>query len=641
VTVELNDAATPPHETDRQRALSLPPQEIEWADRVAIVSAEGSVTYQHLHAMAEAVARQVQTYQLGPDDPVGICAKRRPLLVAAILGILKAGAAYVPLDPEHPRARIDQCLRDCKARLVLVDDEETKSLLPDFAGEVLLLSAIDFEERRGISATSRWRAVSLSAQGSSLAYIMHTSGSTNQPKGVMVTREAVSRLLDAISERCRFQRGDVMLAVTTVSFDISVVELFLPLMVGARIVLADGEDVKDGRRLHRLIRDEAVTVMQATPAGFGLLCASGWTNDEKIRVLCGGDVLSADLAKRFTANSTFVLNLYGPTETTIWSMAQRIRAEDSVVSIGRPIGCNRTYLLNDVLAPVPVGGLGEIYIGGPSVARGYLGAPGLTAARFVPDPIGEPGSRLYRTGDFGRVLASGILEFRGRRDGLVKVRGHRVECGEIELALRRHPCVADAAVQSATDDQSVQLVAYLELSDACTAATLRQHLLELLPSYMVPSRFRRLATLPRTANGKLDRGALARSSWQDLAAPADTAEERPSDPVLDAIVEALRQVLGVTAVSVDDNFFELGAHSLAMAETHRRLMTRLGADFELSLMFRYPTPRSLAERLRRGAETPDEGVKEVREAAERQSLSAREHRLRVAGRRTREVDDGS
>lgn len=641
-TVELNDSRMPWPAARETPSFSLPAESDGMDDRIAIVSAQGALSYARLRAITRAIAERVRSQKLEVGAPVGICAARSPVLLAAILGILEAGAAYVPLDPEHPRARIERCLSECGARLLFVDDEPSQALWTAFTGTVVPLSRLGLGPASLAATGSPLAQPNPSPPAGALAYIMHTSGSTNQPKGVMVTRRAVYDLLGAVRERANFRQDDVMLAVTTVSFDISVVELLMPLMAGARVVLADGAEVKDGRRLRRLLSDAQVTVMQATPAGFALLCASGWNNEEKIRVLCGGEALSADLAKRL-AESPFVLNLYGPTETTIWSTAQRIRADDRVISIGRPLADNRTYLLNDALTPVPIGGIGELYIGGSSVSRGYLAAPALTATRFVPDPFGETGDRLYRTGDFARLLASGVIEFRGRRDGLVKVRGHRVECSEIELALRRHPSVADAAVQAATDHegQSLQLVAYVELTAACDAAALREHLLQLLPSYIVPSRFRSLAALPRTANGKLDRAALARAPWQDLAAPVETADRHESDPLLDALLDVLCQVLGLSGIRADDNFFDLGAHSLAMAEVHRRLMARIETDFELGLMFRYPTPRLLATRLGRGTEERDEEVDEARERAERQRLSAGEHRLRIAKLRTEEAGNGS
>jgi amino acid adenylation domain-containing protein len=421
------------------------------------------------------------------------------------------------------------------------------------------------------------------AGGDNLAYVIYTSGSTGRPKGVQVPHQAIVNFLHAIAPVARVAAGDTLGAITTLSFDIAGLELFLPLTQGATVFVISREDATDGVRLMEALAAAHVSALQATPATWRLLIKAGWT-DPRMKMLCGGEALPRDLAEDLLAAGGELWNLYGPTETTIWSTVERVVAADRI-TIGRPIANTQAYVLDKQLNPVPSGVLGELYLAGHGVARGYRHRADLTAERFVPNPFGEPGSRMYRTGDVVRMMSDGRIDFVGRTDHQLKVRGFRVEPGEIEAALTAHPAVADAVVvASELDRGDRRLVAYLTChpGDSLTSSELRRLVRSSLPEYMVPSFFVTLDRLPRTPNGKVDRRALPPpfngSGVERHRLGPSTATER-------AIADIWQRVLHVPTVSAEDNFFDIGGHSLLSMRVVAEIARVLGHQVNPGSMF--------------------------------------------------------
>ncbi|MGW2332217.1 non-ribosomal peptide synthetase, partial [Streptomyces sp. NPDC001700] len=427
--------------------------------------------------------------------------------------------------------------------------------------------------------------------GEGAAYVLYTSGSTGRPKGVVVSRAALANLVTDMRARIPLSADDRLLAVTTVGFDIAGLELFAPLISGACVVLATPGLVHDPAALRETLRSERVTVMQATPSLWRAVADEAGDALRGVRVLVGGEALPTDLAGRLTASAASVLNVYGPTETTIWSTAAEVTGEGAV-SIGRPLSRTRVYVLDGHLQPVPAGVPGELYIAGAGVARGYLKRPGLTGERFVADPYGPAGSRMYRTGDVVRWNGAGHLEYLRRADDQVKVRGFRIELGEVESALAGHPDVVRAAVAVRED----RLVAYLVSGGAeVSEARLRDHLAQSLPAYMVPSLFVELDALPLTANGKLDRKALP-----DPEFPATGTGRAPRTPQEEVLAALFADILGLEQVGIDDSFFDLGGDSIRSLQLVSQAI-RDGVVFTVKDVFEQRTVVGLASIAKAGA----------------------------------------
>ncbi|WP_033821700.1 amino acid adenylation domain-containing protein, partial [Kitasatospora sp. MBT63] len=466
-------------------------------DAVAVTAADETLDHRTLAARSTALAATLRARGIGPGSLVAVHLERTARLPVALLAVLRTGAAYLPLDPAHPAARLAFLLADSGADLLLTDRRPPAELLD--VAPVLLVPDTDPATPLAAPPTGR-------PGPGDTAYVLYTSGSTGRPKGVAVGHRALANLLGSFAERLGSGPGHVWLGLTSLSFDIAAMELFLPLATGGRLVLAPDGLAVDGPGLLRLIAAEGVTHAQATPSGWRVLLAAG-PGRTGLTALAGGEALPLPLARELRAAVARLFNVYGPTETTIWSTCAEIPAEPQRIGIGRPIANTRAYVVDGRLRPVPVGLPGELLLGGDGLALGYLGRPALTADRFVPDPFGPPGSRLYRTGDLAAWDGEGALDYLGRLDQQVKIRGHRIEPGEIESALLEHPQVAEAAVTvHHGPDGEPRLAAHLV--GAADPAALREHLLRMLPAAMVPRHFTTLDRLPLTPNGKLDRRAL-------------------------------------------------------------------------------------------------------------------------------------
>jgi amino acid adenylation domain-containing protein len=565
--------------------------------RTAVVFGARSLNYRELDRRANGLARRLRSLGVGPEVRVGVALERSLEMVVGLLAVLKAGGAYVPLDPSYPAERLAFMLEDSGAAVVLTQ-ASVRSSLPDFNGEWLLLRSAAAGEAK-LARPPRGGVAAGNA-----AYVIYTSGSTGRPKGVQVPHGALSNFLAAMAEVPGLGPEDTLLAVTSLSFDIAGLELYLPLMAGGRVVVTSREEASDGRRLQELIAGCGATVLQATPATWRLLLESGWQGGEGLKALCGGEALPPSLAASLLERVGSLWNVYGPTETTVWSTVEEVRVAEAV-SIGRPVDNTAAYVVDHRLDPLPVGSPGELYLGGAGLARGYLGRPELTAERFVPDPFGAAGSRLYRTGDLARYRADGRLECLGRVDHQVKVRGFRIELGEIEAALGRHAEVAAAAVVAGEEPSGdLRLVAYVVPRRPVTGFEneLRAWARRILPDYMVPSAWVQLAALPLTPNGKVDRKALpAPESW----APAGERYVAPAGPVEELVAAVWAQVLHAERIGAEDNFFDRGGHSLLATQVMSRLHAALGVELPLRRLFETPTVRGLAraaEQARLGGE---------------------------------------
>ncbi|HEY2850501.1 MAG TPA: amino acid adenylation domain-containing protein [Gemmatimonadaceae bacterium] len=561
--------------------------------RIAVRCGSTAMTYAELAARTAGIAQALRERGVGRGDRIGVCLERSCDLLVALLGILDTGAAYVPLDPAYPAPRLKFIAED--AQLSLLVSTESLADWCGLARERQLLLDADQWETSGASVPSA------AASGEDPAYLIYTSGSTGVPKGVVVRHGAVANLVAAMTEAPGIAADDILLAVTTVSFDIAVLELFVPLCVGATVIIASGDEAKDGDAIRLLLERHAVTMMQATPVTWRLLLEARWKGRSPFKALVGGESLPQKLADDLLARGVELWNMYGPTETTVWSTCGRIRDRPAAITIGRPIANTVVRVLDARRRLCPTGVPGELYIGGAGLARGYWNRPELTAERFISDPEGGSGDRLYRTGDCVRLMADGRLEHLGRLDDQVKLRGFRIELHEVEANILRHPDVRDAAAAIRTDAHGdAHLAAYLvverddaEHTTAKVVSGLRAHLRAELPEFLVPTRYVVLDALPRTANGKLDRRALPDPAPD---APVDArAAAAPRTATEALVLEIFRDVLHRSSVGPDDNFFEIGGDSLMAARLMLRLRAASGCNVPLGLLFERQTAARLAE----------------------------------------------
>ncbi|MGB7891209.1 MAG: amino acid adenylation domain-containing protein, partial [Microcoleus sp.] len=579
-------------------------------DAIAVVFENEYLTYRELNKKANNLASYLQKIGVNPEVFVGIYVERSLEMMVGLLGILKAGGAYVPLDPAYPPERLGFMLEDAKIS-VLLTQKKLLETLPKNSASLVFLDA----DGEGISSCDE-PVVGLQ-NSSNLAYVIYTSGSTGKPKGVQISHASVVNFLSSMRQQLAIADRDVWLAVTSLSFDIAALELFLPITIGSRVVVASREVASNGEKLLETLTNSGATIMQATPASWKMLLAAGWQGNNQLKILCGGEALPRQLANQLLLRGAAVWNLYGPTETTIWSTLYQVDRKDESVSIGRPIANTQIFILDPYLMPVPVGVFGELHIGGAGLSRGYLNRPELTAEKFIPNPFAEDpihasfilnssseilSERLYKTGDLARYLPDGNIEFMGRSDHQVKVRGFRIELGEIEAVLSQYPAVREAIALVREDNPGdKRLVAYivanseLKTQDSELINHLRVFLKQKLPQYMMPSAFVLLEAMPLTPNGKIDRRSLRAPDTNTAEFESNFTEPRTPDEQL--IAEIWAKVLGLERVGIHDNFFELGGHSLLATQAISRLREAFQIEVPLRSLFESPTVATVTESL--------------------------------------------
>jgi amino acid adenylation domain-containing protein len=563
--------------------------------KIAVRAGTHSLTYTEIDDRANKLCGRLQRAGAAPGCLIPICLNRSTELLVALLAVLKSGAAYVPLDPASPKQRITAILDDINPS-VLISQNSLLPLLERYQSQCLVLDGDVLESREALSAKSSINTIKTPAPDS-LAYVIFTSGSTGKPKGVEISHGALANFLDGMRREPGFTSKDRILAVTTISFDIAALELLLPIYVGAEVViaLAPGD-------LPTLLDDllrVRPTVMQATPALWQMLIGGGWEGDADMTALCGGEALPPTLAEALLPRVKVLWNMYGPTETTIWSSVFRVNsAAGTSIPIGGPIQNTRFYVLDSRKEPVPFGVAGELYIGGDGLARGYFQRPELTAERFSIAPFGK-GERLYNTGDLVRRRRDGTIEFLGRGDFQVKLRGFRIELGEIEHALRQQPEIDECVVLLHEDGEQKELAAYVvfQRGQSISAAQLRNRLRERIPDYMIPGSTTVLDALPRLPNGKLNRSKLPapdRTKESAEGFPQESPHHLFSNATESAIAKVFQELLHTNHIGTDQRFFDLGVHSLLLVKAHDRLRRELDPNLRLVSLFRYPSIAALA-----------------------------------------------
>jgi amino acid adenylation domain-containing protein len=565
-------------------------------DVVAVVSQQKVLTYRELNERANKLAHYLKRLGVQAETLVGVCVERSMDLIVGILGILKAGGAYVPLDPAYPKERLAFMLKDVQLPFVLTQ-QQVLSVLPTEHGVRFLCIDTDWDEVADQADSN----LDNPTTPENLAYVIYTSGSTGKPNGVKIAHSAMVNFLTSMQREPGLAADDILLAVTTLSFDIAGLELYLPLTVGARVVIVGREVTVDGALLAENIAKSSATIMQATPTTWQMLLETGWQGNGHLRVLCGGEVLTPDLASELLPRCASLWNMYGPTETTVWSAICKVNTANGPIPIGRPIANTQLYILDRNKQPVPIGIPGELYIGGKGLAQGYLNRPELTEERFVPNPFTFSGcKRLYKTGDLAKWNPDGNTEMIGRVDHQIKIRGFRVEAGEIETVLRQHPTVRDAIVIAREDGPGdKRLCAYIVLdeSEAPVIGDLRDFLKKQLPQYMLPNDFVFLGRFPLTANGKIDRRSLPAPDTR--RSDLNDAFATPQTQIEEFLAEMFADVLRVKKVGIHDNFFELGGHSLLAVRFISRLREALQVDLALRALFEAPTVAELAKSVER------------------------------------------
>ncbi|XOF35365.1 MAG: amino acid adenylation domain-containing protein [Candidatus Electrothrix sp. YB6] len=579
-------------------------------DAVAVMFEGQELTYRELNCRVNQLAHYLRKQGIQPESLVGICLERSLEMLIGLLGILKAGGAYVPLDPNYPQDRIDYILSDSGAQLLLTS-ARLLSALPGHADRAVCMDT----DQEAISAESQENPEA-GVGPDNLSYVIYTSGSTGRPKGVQISHQSLVNFIWSMKTEPGLESSDRLLAVTTICFDIHTLEIYLPLAVGAAVVLASREVAVDGFALAAAMAEYDVTAMQATPATWRMLLLTDWPGKPDLKAICGGEALQRKLADALLEKTGSLWNIYGPTETTVWSTLCEVkpdrpaRHEDGPELIGRPIANTQIYIMDRQMQPVPIGVAGELFIGGDGVARGYLNRPELTAERFVDNPFaGSSGSsRLYRTGDLVRYLPDGNIEYLSRIDHQVKLRGFRIELGEIEAALSQDEAVREAAVILHEQEDNKFLAAYLVLSDGQEdtdkiISDLQDRLKLRLPEYMIPTSFTVLASLPLTPNGKIDRRALPVPDASSFVGNAEFVA--PRNKLEQQLAEIWSELLGVSPIGVYDNFVELGGHSLLAVRVIMLVKDRLQVELPMRRLFESPTIDKLAGAVREytGTET--------------------------------------
>lgn len=598
----------------------------ETPDSEAVVSGDLKLTYRQLNQRANQLANYLISMGVGQETIVGVYMDRSADMIVALLGVHKAGGAYLPMDPIFPRERLEYMIKNAEASFILTDKESANTL--------------PFHNTRVICLDTLWSEISqqsiknpgVRCAPNNLAYVIYTSGSTGKPKGVQIEHRALTNFLLSMAQDTQVSSDDSLLAVTTLSFDIAGLELFLPLITGAKVVIANRNQTADGERLIDLLDKYRITFMQATPATWRLLVEAGWKGSRSLKILCGGEALPQDLAGKLLKRCSCLWNVYGPTETTIWSTMTKIESSDRPVHIGKPIANTSVYILDRAMNHTPVGVAGELYIGGDGLARGYLGLPELTEEKFISSPFSaQKGEKIYKTGDMARFMPDGNIEYIGRVDNQVKVRGFRIELGEIEAILSQKAEIRESVVVARElYSGEIALVAYIipelrEKHESITAGNLREYLKARLPFYMVPSFFVNIDSFPMTPNGKIDR--------KSLPAPKDMSFKRSSDyleassHIQKIITKIWKDVLVQDRIGINDNFFDLGGHSLLLAKVRSKIEKTLNVHISMMDLFKYPTISSLADFL----EDKDNKTKKTEPRDEIQKRDSKSNDIAIIG----------
>ena len=557
---------------------------------IALICGTTELSYRELNASANELAHYLRERGVRADTMVAMCLHRSAYLMIALLGILKAGGAYVPLDPAYPESRLEFMMEDSGASLLVTE----RSLVGAVKTKADAIICID-EFAAELAKRSKTNPETVT-NPDDLAYVIYTSGSTGKPKGVLVPHRSVVNLLASTQKTPGMTSADVVLAITTVSFDIAVSEVILPLTVGAKIVLVSRESAADGAQLLSIIHERKVTFVDATPATWRLLLAAGWNGAPGLTAICTGEAMPLDLAVSLTERCAHVWNGYGPTETTVWSSFYEVPRDIKRVLIGRPVANTSAYILDRNGQPVPIGVTGELFIGGECVTRGYHNRPDLTAERFLPDPF-RPGARMYKTGDVVRYWPHSNIECLGRNDNQIKLRGYRIELGEIEAALAEHHAVREAVVVTHKQNDDQRLVAYvIPRNGQVPHSEVREFLQTRLPDYMVPSLFMTVSSFPLSPAGKVDRRALP--APEEFKREANKGFVTAADELELKLTRIWERVLKVSPIGTDENFFALGGHSLLAVKLFVEVEKSFGQHLPLASLFQAPTVRQLARVLR-------------------------------------------
>jgi amino acid adenylation domain-containing protein len=547
---------------------------------------DSEVSYENLEKQIHQLAHYLKAQGVRNGDYVAVSLPRSIELVITLIAIMECGSAYLPLDPNFPSKRLKFMLEDSGAKFLITTKEFSSSFN---SNSKILLSEDIFLNLAQYPTTSP----NISVDIHEIAYLIYTSGSTGKPKGVMVTHKNLVNFLYSMMHEPGIKETDKLLSITTISFDIAGLELFLPLLKGATAVIASDETAKDSRLMLELLQKESITMLQATPSTWQMLLDIGWENPLPIKALCGGEALPMGLSKKIMVRVNELWNLYGPTETTIWSSVKRILMEDDVITIGHPIANTQIYILNEQNHLVPPNTIGEICIAGDGVSEGYWNRLDLTNEKFIKNPFDNKlNTTLYRTGDLGKLLHTGEVQCLGRIDNQVKIRGHRIELGEIEQAVDRLEGV-HASVVIVNKDLLVANIISTQLDSLpeTTVSKWKKNLAEILPSYMVPQQFNLLSEFPTTPNGKIDRKKLTISSTNNYTKPTFNAAHTNSEKIIEII---WKECLGINKIDINSDFFELGGHSILAVKVMALIEKQTGNRLPLASLIENPTIAKLA-----------------------------------------------
>jgi amino acid adenylation domain-containing protein len=587
-------------------------------ERTAVISQGKSLTFGELNKRSNQLAHYLQANGAQPDQLIGVYLERSVALLVTTLGIMKSGAAYVPLDPTYPPERIVMMMEDAGISTIIHGNTEAPNL-PD-------LQTAYHQPLTFLNVMDEWATIAQAddstppvvAKMDNLAYTVFTSGSTGRPKGVQASHRNLSHFLEAMAKNPGLTADDTIMAVVTLSFDPSKQDLYLPLYVGGKVVIATDEERNDPLLLSALLEKYQPTFMQATPSTWNMLLVGGWRPHAGFRMMSGGEPLTKQMGNQLRRDDNELWNMYGPTEVTVWATAMAVSQAQldakEAVPLGRPVPNTRLYVLDPQMRPVPQGVAGELYIGGEGVVRGYASRPDLTADRFVPNPFvqdGDSTNRLYRTGDLVRLLPDGKLTFLGRVDFQVKVRGFRIELGEIEARLNAHPAVGQAVVVAQADNMgSNRLLGFVVADTKLEMEALQAFVGEKMPAYMIPTLMTQLDEFPLMPNGKVNRKELMAIDATCLIKPR--VYTAPRTPIEEKLATVWRELLGVPQVGIHDHFFQLGGHSLLATQLIARIRHAFAINLPLAELFNTPTVAHLANLI----ETKQEEAKQLDEMAQ-------------------------